>query len=452
MRLKPAYILVGLLTALPAAAADQEAVEPGASGLLELYQQAQENDTRIVAAEANRRAGEYQQREALGRLLPQVSADARGTRTRYENGPYKTYYYGERYSFSAQQVLFDMPAWQSFQRYRALSDQSGLDAEERISDATVDLVQRYFEVLAAQDSLELVQAEKRVVSRNLDRIRSFFEKQLAPVTEKLETEARFDRLIADEIEAGNRVEVAREALSEILGRPIYEQLKRLKPEPRLPERFDLGEFDSWRDEALASSALIAARQAAVEAQRASMKQASGGHYPTLSLSATAQKSNIGYENSQSGRTQSGVLSLNLSVPLYSGGSTEARSDAEYERLVVAQQELEGARREVLKEVRTAYMNARSAVSRIKATKVALSSSARAREAAEKSFTYGVNNVVDVLDRTREEYSAKRDLLEAQYSFLISYMVLKRWSGSLGEADILAIDDTLTADADPVASR
>ena len=64
----------------------------------------------------------------------------------------------------------------------------------------------------------------------------------------------------------------------------------------------------------------------------------------------------------------------------------------------------------------------------------------------------MNNVVDVLDRTREEYSAKRDLLEAQYSFLISYMVLKRWSGSLGEADILAIDDTLTADADPVASR
>ncbi|WP_027855552.1 TolC family outer membrane protein [Marinobacterium litorale] len=452
MKAKPAYLLFGLLSTVSVAAAEPAAVEAGASGLLELYQQAKENDTRILAAEANKRAGEYQQREALGRLLPQVNADARGTRTRYESGPFKTYYYGERYSFSAQQVLFDIPAWRSYQRFKALSEQSGLDAQDRIADATVDLVQRYFEVLAAQDSLELVQAEKRVVSRNLERVTTFFEKQLAPVTEKLETEARLDRLRADEIEASNRVEVAREALAEVLGRPIYEQLKRLKPEPRLPERFELGGFEHWRDEALASSTLIASRQAAVEAQRASMKQASGGHYPTLSLSVTGQKSNIGYENSQSGRTQSGVLALNLSVPIYSGGSTEARSDAEYERLVVAQQELEGARREVLKEVRTAYMNAGSAVSRIEATKVALRSSERAREAAEKSFTYGVNNVIDVLDRTREEYSAKRDLLEAQYSFLISHLVLQRWAGLLGEEDIVAIDETLTADADPVASR
>lgn len=452
MIFKPAFLLAGLLAVAPLVSADDEAMEAGASGLLELYRQAKENDTRILAAEANQRAGEYQQREAFGRLLPQLSADARGTRTRYESGPYKTYYFGERYAVTAQQVLFDMPAWQSFQRFKALSKQSGQDAQERISDATVDLIQRYFEVLASQDSLELVQAEKRVVVRNLERVRSFFEKQLAPITEKLETEARLDRLHADEIEAQNRVEVAREALAEILGRPIYEQLKRLKPEPRLPERFELGEFERWRDDALATNTLIASRQAAVEAQRASMKQASGGHYPTLSLSASAQKSNIGYENSQNGRTQSGVLSLNLSVPIYSGGSTEARSDAEYERLLVAQQELEGARREVLKEARTAYMNTRSAISRIKANKVALRSSERAREAAEKSFTYGVNNVIDVLDRTREEYSAKRDLLEAQYTFLISYAVLKRWSGSLGEPDILAIDDTLTANADPVASR
>jgi outer membrane protein len=363
----------------------------------------------------------------------------------------ETYYNGERYSASITQVLYDSPVWQSFQRSRALSEQAEAQGENDIQGATADLVQRYFDVLAAQDSLELIQAEKRVVERNLERINSLYERQLASITEKLEVEARLDRLKSDEIEAENRIWVAREGLGEVIGRPVYEQLERLASRPNLAA-FDLKNHDYWRDQALATNPLMQARLAAVEAQRRARKEAFGGHMPKVSLQLSSQKSNIGYENSLSNQTESNVAAVNIQIPLFAGGSTQARSDAAYEGMLIAQQELEQARRQVLREVRTAYLNTESSLAKVAAARVALSSAIKAREAAEKSFTFGINNAVDVLDRAREQYSAQRDLLEAHYSFLLSYTVLKRWGGTLSEQDLEQVNALLEARSVEYASN
>jgi len=420
----------------------KEAVS-GASDLLQLYQKEKSQDPRILAAEAGARRAEHQQREAMGRLLPQMNAEARFTRTNYVSSMSETNYNGERYSATVTQVLYDSPVWQSYQRSRAMSVQAEAQGEYDIQGATADLVQRYFDVLAAQDSLELIQAERRAVERNLERILSLYDRQLAPITEKLEVEARLDRLKSDEIEAENRIWVAREGLSEIIGRPVYEQLERLVPQPDL-DTFDLKTHEYWRDQALETNPLMQARLAAVDVQRRARKEAFGGHMPKVSLQLSSQQSNIGYENSRSGETESNVAAINIQIPIFSGGSTQARNEAAYEGMLIAQQELEQARRQVLREVRTAFLNTESSLAKVSAARLALASAVKAREAAEKSFTFGINNAVDVLDRAREQYSAQRDLLEAQYSFLLSYTVLKRWSGSLNPEDLKQVNALLEA--------
>ncbi|MBR9829036.1 MAG: TolC family outer membrane protein [Oceanospirillales bacterium] len=436
------YCALALLLAGPASAEEATEAAQAPSDLWLLYQQAQDQDPRILSAEAAARRAEYQEREALGRLLPQLSADSRLTRTNYISEFSETYYGGEKYSVSMSQVLYDAPVWQSYQRSRALSEQYASQGLHDIQGATADLVQRYFDVLAAQDSLELIQAEKRSVERNLERIQSLYKRQLAPITDKLEIEARLDRLRSDEIEASNRIWVTREGLAEVIGRPVYEQLERLIAQPKLAATFELESYEHWRDLALANNPLIQAKQASVNAQRAAKKEAFGGHMPKVTMQLSSQKSNIGSENAPSPRTESNVAALSIQIPLFSGGSTSARSDAAYESMLIARQDLESSRRKVFKEVRTAYMNAQSALSKVEAGTVALQSAAKAREAAEKSFLYGINNAVDVLDRAREQYSAERDLLEAQYSFLLSYVVLKRWSGNLSEDDLQQINTLL----------
>ncbi|WP_151704810.1 TolC family outer membrane protein [Nitrincola alkalilacustris] len=417
------------------------------SDLLTLYQQAQSADPRIISAEASTRLGEYREREAFGSLLPQISADARITQTHYRSGQTETDYAGERFSISLNQIVFDRAVWQSYQRYRAIAEQQSAEGVDNIQHATIDLIQRYFEVLAAEDSLALISAEKEVVAQNLSRINSLFERQLVPITDQLDVAARLDRLISDEISADNQVQVARERLTEILGRPVDEKLKRLPEKPDLGERFQLSDLDYWRDQALANNHQLIARMAALNAQRAAQREAFSGHLPRVTASLSAQQTNIGFENAQSGRTESGVAALNFQIPLFSGGSVSARNQAAYEGITLAQQDLETVRRQVMRETRVAYLNSKASISKIHAALVALESASKAREAAERSFSFGITNVVDVLDRTRAEFSANRDLLESQYNFIMSYMVLKRWSGTLDESDIIQVNELLSVRSD-----
>ncbi|MOA64750.1 outer membrane channel protein [compost metagenome] len=54
------------------------------------------------------------------------------------------------------------------------------------------------------------------------------------------------------------------------------------------------------------------------------------------------------------------------------------------------------------------------------------------------------NAVDVLDRVKEEFRARRDLFQAQYNFITSLLVLHRWSGRLDDVDIRRANDWLVS--------
>lgn len=410
--------------------------------LVHLYDRALSNDPRMISARAIERRANHTEREAFARLLPQVSADARVTRTHYDGGRVSDKYTGNRYGVNLTQVIFDRSLWQGYQRSKSLSLQQTQDAQERTNMSAADLVQRYFEVLAAEDSLALVQAEQRVVIHNLSRVESLFERQMVPVTDLLEVSARKDRLRSEELQASNAVELARESLSELVGQEVFGPLMRLNNDIELTELFDLNDLDYWQQSALTRNPYLLSKYAETQASLAGYREARGGHYPRVTFSLSSQKTNIGFENSASPTTQSDVAAINVQIPLFSGGGVNARSNAAYEDIIITEQQFEAARREVLREVRSAYLNLKSSYSRTHAAKRALESSQKARMASERSFNFGLTNAVEVLDRARDEFSARSELLGAQYSFLLAYTLLRRWSGEFGEADIELINQQL----------
>ena len=166
--------------------------------------------------------------------------------------------------------------------------------------------------------------------------------------------------------------------------------------------------------------------------------------PRLGLNLTAQRSDIGYEGALAPRSDNLVASLDLQVPLYSGGSTRARVSSSENDKEVAEQELEALRRQVITQTRTAYLGVTTGLSRIKATQRALESAEKSRIGTEKAFGYGVKNAVDVLDSIKEEFRARRDFNQSQYKFVTSLLVLHRWSGRLGEEDIRRVNEWLVA--------
>ncbi|WP_376785532.1 TolC family outer membrane protein [Stutzerimonas kunmingensis] len=430
-----------LLFAAHAWAADAEPELPPSSvsaseyavDLMQLYREARLEDPRVLSAYARAQAGADRQREAFGVLLPQLSANASLNRTNRDVETYTESFNNERYALTLTQHLYNKGAWESYQKYRKLARQGEFESMDAQAEAAVDLAQRYFVALASDDELQLVRAELRATRKNLEQVEALYEKKLAMVTDVLDLRARVDALVAQEVEAENQVRVSREELSAIIGRPVKERLSRVREDVELQVPGEAMEV--WIERALASNPALKARESALAAADAAVREGRGGHYPSLSLNLSAQRSDVGYDNTLAPRSDSYVASLGVQVPIFSGGSTSARVRALHSERLSSEQQVESTRREVVKETTSAYLTAQSSIERIRASRQALESAEKSSVAAQRGFQYGVVNSVDVLTSVQNEYKARRDLLKAQYDFITNLLTLNRWAGQMSEQSI-----------------
>ncbi len=453
VRLFPCLML-GML-ALQANAAEPKTAEPStpkpaptsvsakeySADLVQLYRESRLEDPRVLAAYAREQAGKEHQREAFGSLLPQLAANAGANRIKQVNESINQIYNSQNYSLTLSQVIYNKAAWENFQKYKSLAKQSISESEEAQAEATVDLAQRYFTALAADDELELVQAERRATQKNLDQVSALYDKQYAMVTDVLDLKARVDSLAAQEVDARNQVSLSRAALSEIVGRPVTEKLSRVRNDVDL--KVSAESLESWVNLGVSQNPSLKANQSAVEAAEAALRGGKGGHYPTLGVNLSVQNTNEGYNNALAPRTDSYVAGLQLSVPIYSGGSTSARVRGLYQDQVSAEQQLEFTRRQVVKEITNAYLTADSSVEKLRANRNALSSAEQSSIASEKAFKYGVVNAVDVLTATQNEFKARRDLLKTQYDFINNLFTLNRWAGKLSTESVESVNAWLS---------
>ncbi len=434
MRILICFILMLLTLPLRAEPAGSVNASTYATDLMSLYREARLEDPRVLAAYARAQGGQARQREALGGLLPQLSASSSFNRTKYDNHTGDpALYNNERYVLSLTQYIYNKAAWENYQKYKSLARQGEFQAVEAQAEATVDLAQRYFVALASDDELELVIAERRATQKNLDRVNALYDRKLAMITDVLDLKARVDALAAQEVEARNQVRLSREDLSELVGRPVTEKLSRIREDVLLTVP---GEgLDVWIDRAVAANPALKARQSALDAAEAAVREGKGGHYPQLSLNLSAQRSDIGYDNTLAPLSDSYVASVGVQVPLYSGGSTSARVRGLYSDRLATEQDLEAVRRQVVKETTGAFLTAQSSIERIRASRNALESAEKSSVAAERGFKFGVGNAVDVLTSVQNEYATRRDLLKAQYDFITNLLVLNRWAGRLSEQSV-----------------
>lgn len=408
--------------------------------LTQLYRESRLEDPRVLMAFSRAQAGREREREAFGALLPQVSANTSFNRTSRDDKQTREQYNNERYALSLNQHLYNKEAWERYQKFKELAKQGEFESTDAQAEATIELAQRYFVALASDDELELVMAERRATQKNLDRVNALYSRQMAMITDVLDLKARVDALAAQEVEARNQVRLSREALSELVGRPVNERLSRIREDVELQVPTDT--LESWVERALTESPALKAQRSGVSAANAALREASGAHYPSLSLGLSAQRSDVGYDNTLAPETDTYVATLGVQIPLYSGGSASARVRSLYNDQMTAEHQLEGVRRQILKETTSAYLSIQASVEKVRASRNALESAEQSSIAAEKSFSYGVANAVDVLTSVQNEYKARRDLLKSQYDFINGLLSLNRWAGGLNEASIENVNQWL----------
>ena len=105
-------------------------------------------------------------------------------------------------------------------------------------------------------------------------------------------------------------------------------------------------------------------------------------------------------------------------------------------------DLEGTRRAVAQNTRTAFFGVVSGQGQVRALEAAELSSQSALDANRLGYQVGVRINIDVLNSQSQLFQTKRDLAQARYNVLLGGLRLRQANGTLTPEDLQQINDLL----------
>jgi outer membrane protein len=416
-----------------------------AQSLLDLYDAARGYDAAWQSAKAQYDANLYRAEQAKAGILPQANLSAGLTRSKIDNTvpdiqlPYTT----QAATASVSQPLY-RPA--NFAVYK--QGQRGVElAEAQLNSASQDLIirvaQAYFDVLAAQDTLTFVRAQKTATGEQLASAKRNFEVGTSTITDTREAQARFDLVTSQEIQAENDLLVKKLALDALVGKPDVKPNSLAVTELPPPQPANA---EVWVQQSEDASPSIIQARANVEIAQLETEKARAGHLPTLDAVASynvTRNPNGTTSIPGSTRANTGSIGLSFNLPLFAGFATQNRIRETLSLEEKAQADLENTRRTVAQATRTAYFGLVSGRQQVKALESAESSSQLALEANQLGYQVGVRINIDVLNAQSQLFQTKRDLAQARYNVLIGHLKLRQANGTLVPDDLARLN-TLVA--------
>lgn len=414
-----------------------------AENLLEIYQQATQNDPQVREAKARRDAAFERINESRAPLLPQVDLSAGASYIESSQTDSTVTNAGVNLS----QALYRKSSWVNLDITEKQAAQSEVTYKQVQQALIVRATQAYFNVLNAEDTLSFVQANKEAVSRQLEQTKQRFEVGLSAMTDVHEAQAQYDQALADEILARNALDNSKEALRELTG-ISYEQLAPLNTDSFSPQAPAM-RANGWLEIALEQNLELHGQRIAKDIANEQIDLEQTGHLPTLDLNAGLNSRRTDFSGTPSGTNNvrdntlnEGSIGVAFNLPLYSGGATRSRvSQASY-NYVAASELLERSFRSVQSSVYSSYNDVTAAIGSIRAFEQLVISAQSALSATEAGYEVGTRTIVDVLNATRQLYDARQQLASARYNYIISQLQLKQAAGNLTEQDLIDINNGL----------
>lgn len=453
--MKKSRFCTSLLAALAALSGAQAA---SAASLLEVYQQALQSDPLIHEAESRRLAAQEASPQARGLLLPQVAASGQWvsgdqTGTNVEVDPdgnfgsvaFRTEFEDTSWNLSLRQTVFRWDQVVNLRQASKIVARADVVYEAAQQDLMLRVVERYFDVLAAEDRLTSIHADRQAIARQLEQAKQRFEVGLIAITDVQESQAAFDQSVAAEIGAERELATARELLREVTGEYV--------PELSAPaDNFPLPapapqEERVWIDLAMEQNLELLASRLDEQIARDEIAFRRTGHYPVVDLVAQRSSSETDGERgfgtgpllTADSERDGDTIGVEVTVPLFSGGRTSSQVREAVYLHRASREQLQRVARETERATRDAYLGVLSEISRVKALEQAVASSRTALEATQAGFDVGTRTIVDVLTSQRALYEAITNYYQSRYVYIGNVLRLKRAAGTLEIQDLEQID-------------
>lgn len=304
-------------------------------------------------------------------------------------------------------------------------------------------------MLGARDAVELRQALADSLAEQLKGQEALFQHNEGSIVDAQQISSRLETARADAIRAQSGLEVAQLALQAMLGVPIGDgpglrllvgpqfsatgaapvtatDLTTIHPAVLPP--LQPSQLVDWLDLARARNANIAAQRAGLRVAQADVTRAASRHAPTLAFVASWAKADSENLSSLSQRTNTYVLGLQLSLPLFSGGydtalHAQARAQADQ-----AGHALDASQEQALVDVMRHYQDVTGGAQRIRALESSAEAAALGLEATRKTHQFGLGSNLDTLRMQDRLFNVRAQLNRARLDYLHARIALLAAAG------------------------
>ena len=419
-----------------------------AQSLMQLFNQAKVADTAYLAAKAQADATLYRGEQARAGLGPTATLAAAASQSYLAisptSGPNTDRGFGmQQLTLSGTYPLYRPANQVTFDQGQKLLEQSEAQLNAVQQDLMVRISQAYFDVLAANDSLTFVVAQKKAVAEQLAAAKRNFEVGTSTITDSREAQARFDLVVAQQIAAENDLVVKRLALDQIVGKKDTAPKPVLLPlvlPPLTPS-----DVDQWVQRSEANHPTLKQLQTTLDVAVLETAKARAGEKATVDLVANyGMTRNDGSATTPIGSwVNSASVGVQMTMSLYSGNSVQNRIKETLALEEKARNDLDGTKRSLAQNVRAAYFSVLSGQGQAKALEAAEASSQSALDANQLGYKVGVRINIDVLNAQSQLFQTKRDLAKARYDVLVGGLRLRQASGALTEGDLSTVNNLLS---------
>lgn len=403
---------------------------------------------RYLAAVSEREAG--QTNRALGRagMLPHISAQfgldqnwgemtEPGARGREVTTDLDYDSWENRVQLS--QTLFDWAKINDWRQGDAKADRSQAVFHNATRDIAMELVNRYLQLLLAQQDVILAEKNLQADERHIEIARQLYQGGAGTITDVQAATARRARSYAELQNAKAALTIAWRRLRAMTGQSSRQRIQGLAPgfEPGSLQPETLA---AWIARAQENNAGIRVARYDLRIAEREIDKAVGQMLPSVGLSASysrSHSSSISLLNVDSRTTAVGV---NVQVPIFAGGGNWARINQTQYKYQKTRQGLAATREQVAVEVTRQYLGSVTGAEHIRALEKAVSTAELALEAVRTSYKAGTRSINDILQAQEQLHKVRRELARARLSYVKARIKLKVVAGFLDAEAIVATAD------------
>lgn len=411
--------------------------------LWQIYNLSLDNDASFQAEIQKYKAIKQEYPISAANLLPLITASSSARRTKYSitnNNIFNTEY---EHGLQLSQSIFDWKKWLNLKTTHIQIRQAAIKLKQSSQELMLRVATSYFNILKAQDNLSFIQHEKAAIGQQLKLVKNQYKVGLIPQTDLSEAQAKYDDIQANLISAKNIVKNSYESLRSIIGY-VPTKIQSLRKNFNASLSLLNGRnIVSWEKVAQKYNLDILYAIYANNIASQNINLAFADHLPTLELNAGYSKSKTqGQQTNFSSSSIDGSLyniSLNASLPIYSGGRIIHNVQAQKHLFYSSEQQLELSKLNTQIAIRESYRSVLTNFSKIKALIQAVRSSKASLTATTDSFKVGNRTMLDVLNAVSNFYEREKELSQAKYDFLINILMIKKNAGIIVPQDLQQIN-------------